>query len=93
MTIVTQFLWNFLVLKQLKKKTANKLDECQFAYREGRSVDDAVLTVINSVSEHLENSDSCARALFIDFSSAFNTIKPAILIEKLKSLGISPILY
>ncbi|KAL0197619.1 hypothetical protein M9458_006159, partial [Cirrhinus mrigala] len=38
---------------------------------------------------HLENKDSYVRMLFIDFSSAFNTIIPQQLINKLNLLGLN----
>ncbi len=38
---------------------------------------------------HLENKDSYVRMLFIDFSSAFNTIIPQQLINKLSLLGLN----
>ncbi len=38
---------------------------------------------------HLENNDSYVRMLFIDFSSAFNTIIPQQLINKLNLLGLN----
>lgn len=38
---------------------------------------------------HLEHSGSCVRMLFTDYSSAFNTIIPGILIRKLSDLGLS----
>ena len=48
-----------------------------------------VLTLSQILLEHLESPNSYARTLFIDFSSAFNTIKPSLLLDKLKSLGVS----
>ena len=47
------------------------------------------LALTHSVIEHLEKPNSYARALFIDFSSAFNTILPTLLIEQLASSGVS----
>ena len=81
-----------LVLGQLKSGIDHQLDPQQFAYRAGRSTEDAILSLTNSVYEHLDTKDSYARTLFIDFSSAFNTIKPTILIDKLKALNVSPAL-
>lgn len=48
-------------------------------------MEDAILCLLNLVYKHLEQPKSCARLLFIDFSSAFNTIQPHLLIEKLIS--------
>ena len=46
----------------------------------------------NLVVEHLENKNAYVRSVFIDFSSAFNTLKPDIVINKLRTLNVSPIL-
>ena len=59
------------------------LDPLQFAYRIGRGVDDATITLLNLLYRHLEGTKTQARLLFIDFSSAFNTIQPYILAQKL----------
>ncbi|TWW53895.1 hypothetical protein D4764_0015580, partial [Takifugu flavidus] len=60
-----------------------------YAYRKNRSTEDAVSTALHSVLSHLDNKDTYARMLFIDFSSAFNTVIPSKLITKLRDLGIS----
>ena len=58
-------------------------DDSQFAYREHRSTEDALTFLIDTVSAHLDaNSKNYARCLFVDFSSAFNTISPTLLIRK-----------
>ena len=79
-----------IILKQLLYEIDDKLDQCQFAYRKNKSTDDATLLLNNIVTEHLENKNAYVRSLFIDFSSAFNTIKPDIVVRKLKSLQVSP---
>ena len=68
------------------------MDNHQYAYRKNKSTEDCVLTLVDSIIKHLENSNSYARALFIDYSSAFNTIRPSILIKKLLHLNIPPVL-
>ena len=65
--------------------TEYNLDPLQFAYQSGRGVDDAKLFILNTLYRHLEASLSHARILFTDFSSAFNTIQPHILANKLVS--------
>ncbi|KAK3523086.1 hypothetical protein QTP86_013134 [Hemibagrus guttatus] len=59
----------------------------QFAYRPNRSMDDAITTTLHLSLTHLDNKDTYVRMLFIDFSSAFNTIIPQHLTEKLSLLG------
>ena len=72
-----------LVLSCLKTSIKSSLDPLQFAYREKRNVEDAVILFVDNVLKHLEGSRKYARCLFIDFSSAFNTIQPHILVQKL----------
>lgn len=64
-------------------------DPHQFAYRAGRSTDDAIITALHAALSHLEQQGSYARLLFVDFSSAFNTILPNRLVTKLLDLGLS----
>ncbi|TKS65503.1 RNA-directed DNA polymerase from mobile element jockey [Collichthys lucidus] len=78
-----------LVLAHLKDSLPPTLDPHQFAYRSNRSIDDAVSTALHSVLSHLDNNHTYARLLFIDFSSAFNTVIPSKLITKLGALGIN----
>ena len=65
--------------------TGNLLDPLQFAYRAGRGVDDAKLFILNTLYKHLEKPKAHARLLFADFSSAFNTVQPHILVQRLIS--------
>ncbi|XP_051931224.1 uncharacterized protein LOC127607140 isoform X1 [Hippocampus zosterae] len=79
-----------LVLNHLKNVTGPQLDPLQFAYRANRSVDDAVNIGLHYILEHLDSTGTYARILFVDFSSAFNTIIPELLTPKLLHLGVSP---
>ncbi|KAI5619464.1 gastrula zinc finger protein XlCGF28.1-like [Silurus asotus] len=79
-----------LVLAHLKKVTEQLLDPLQFAYRANRLVDDAVNMGLNYILQHLDCPGTYARILFVDFSSAFNTIIPGILHSKLLNLTIPP---
>ena len=77
-----------LVLRQIMVHTEAKLDEHQFAYRHGKSVEDAVLTLLHRIYKHVDQLNSYVRILFIDYSSAFNTIQPHIMIRKLLELNV-----
>lgn len=79
-----------IVLKHIKDATDDLMDPDQFAYRSNRSVDDATALSLHFVLQHLEAPGRYARILFIDFSSAFNTIIPQKLFNKLQQLNISP---
>ncbi len=78
-----------LVMHNIKTSIPNTLDPLQFAYRPNRSMDDAISSTLHLALTHLENKDSYVRMLFIDFSSAFNTIIPQQLINKLSLLGLN----
>ena len=78
-----------IVLKYMLPQVVHLLDPLQFAYRTKRSVEDATLSMLKLVLEHLERRGSYARILFVDFSSAFNTIQPHLMIRKLIDLGVS----
>ncbi len=78
-----------LVMQKIKTGLPNTLDPLQFAYRPNRSTDDAISTTLHLALTHLEKINSYVRMLFIDFSSAFNTIIPQQLINKLNLLGLN----
>ncbi len=66
------------------------LDPLQFAYRPNRSTDDAISHILHSSLTHIDSSNrNYARLLFIDYSSAFNTIVPIKLTSKLIDLGLN----
>ncbi|KAK3510725.1 hypothetical protein QTP70_015979 [Hemibagrus guttatus] len=77
-----------LVMKHIKTQLLSSLDPLQFAYHPNRSTDDAITTTLHLSLTHLENKDTYVQMLFIDFSSAFNTIIPQHLIEKLNLLAL-----
>ena len=79
-----------LVLKHLRKETAAHQDPLQFAYSQGRNTQDAILTLLHRLYEHLDQPGSHARLLFLDFSSAFNTLQPHLLVNKLLAMGVNP---
>ena len=78
-----------LVLHHLKSVLPRNLDPFQFAYRTNRSVEDAITVALHSILSHLDTRNSYVRLLFVDFSSAFNTIIPSKLVSKLSDLGIN----
>ena len=52
------------------------------------SVEDAVNMALHVLLQHLNTARTYARILFVDFSSAFNTIIPALLQDKLSLLHV-----
>ncbi|KAK3554261.1 hypothetical protein QTP70_020119, partial [Hemibagrus guttatus] len=77
-----------LVLAYLKNITGPLLDPLQFAYRANRSMDDAINMGLHFILQHLDKSGTYVRLLFVDFSSAFNTIIPTLLQTKLTQLSV-----
>ncbi len=66
------------------------LDPLQFAYHPNRSTDDAISQVLRSSLTHVDSKNgNYVRLLFIDYSSAFNTIVPIKLAVKLTDLGLN----
>ena len=78
-----------VVSKHLKFDVADPLDPFQFAYKASRGVEDASLTLLNLITQHLETAKSYVRILFVDFSSAFNTIEPYVLLKRLIDLHVN----
>lgn len=76
----------------LKTEVSCFLDPFQFAYKSNRSTDDAILAMTHSVNRHLEESSSYARLLFVDFSSAFNSLQPHLLIKRLNDFRVHPLI-
>ena len=82
-----------ILLQYLVSLTKEKLDPCQFAYKKGCGTEDAVATLVHLITKHLDQSkDNYARVLFLDFSSAFNTIQSDILVSKMVQLELNPYL-
>uniref|UniRef100_A0A3P9AUA1 Reverse transcriptase domain-containing protein n=1 Tax=Maylandia zebra TaxID=106582 RepID=A0A3P9AUA1_9CICH len=77
-----------LVRYHITAALPSSLDPHQFAYRANRSTEDAIATALNVALTHLERQGSYVRMLFVDYSSAFNTILPYKLDAKLKDLGL-----
>lgn len=61
------------------------IDPLQFAYRSKRSCTDAILFMLENMYLHCDGArfGNSVRTMFFDFSSAFNTIQPHLLIQKL----------
>ena len=79
-----------ILTEELRKEVGPRLDQYQFAYSKNRSTCDAISTLAHLTLKHLEKQFTYARLLFVDFSSAFNTIRPDILLRKLAQLDVNP---
>lgn len=76
------------ILPKISSCTKPVMDKLQFAYLPNRSTDDAIITLIHELTQHLDHGSNYARCLFIDYSSAFNTMQPHILIERLATYNV-----
>jgi hypothetical protein len=79
-----------IVLSTLRVQVSTFQDPLQFAYRARVGVDDALLFLVNTIYSHLEKSCSYVRIMFFDFSSAFNTIQPHLLAQKMNLMFLHP---
>ena len=61
--------------------------DLQFACKARRGVEDAGLILVNLIASHPDTFVLYVRVMIMDFSSAFNTIQPHILIKRLLDLG------
>lgn len=71
---------------KLKEEVKNHLDP----YQNKRGTSDAILTMLHHVVKHLEDPNAQARFLFLDLSSAFNTMQPHLMLSKLNILAVNP---
>ena len=81
-----------LVKEHINSTLPDTLDPLQFAYRTSRSTDDAIVITLHTALSHLDKRNTYVRLLFIDYSSAFNTIVPSKLVINLETLGLDPTL-
>lgn len=64
------------------------LDPLQFAYQPRLGVEDAITFMVNRMYAHLDKSASTVRVMFFYFSSAFHTLRPDLLGEKLAAIQV-----
>uniref|UniRef100_A0A665T724 Reverse transcriptase domain-containing protein n=1 Tax=Echeneis naucrates TaxID=173247 RepID=A0A665T724_ECHNA len=81
-----------LFLNLLRPQVQHAQDPLQFAYRAGVGVEDAILYLLHRAHSHLDKGGGTVRILFLDFSSAFNTIQPLMLQDKLLRMQVDPCL-
>ena len=48
------------------------MDDLQFPHKVKRGVDDAILTLLNLISSHLDYPGTTTHVISVDFSSTFN---------------------
>ena len=71
------------LLPKITTHTYRVVDKLHFAYQANWSTDDAIITLIHQIAQHLDGDSQYARSLFIDYSSTLTTMQPRILISRL----------
>ena len=71
------------LLHILRPQVRHALDPLQFAYQEKVGVEDAIVYLMHRAHSYLDKGKGAVRIMFFDFSSAFNTIQPVLLGDKL----------
>ena len=84
------------IIKNLLCEQVKTFTDCyQFAYTKNRCVEDATLSLTEYVLNHVDQPNQSHRSnfvkiLFVDFSSAFNTIQPHLMMNKLNEMNVNP---
>ncbi|KAI3374559.1 hypothetical protein L3Q82_021139 [Scortum barcoo] len=76
-------------LKRINTRKAPGPDGIPGPAQLSRSTEDAISLTLHTALSHLDQRDTYVRMLFIDYSSAFNTIVPSKLVTKLRDLGLN----
>ena len=77
-----------LVIAHINSIIPDTLDPLQFAYRSNIFIYDTISIKLHTALIHPDKSNTYVRMLFIDYSSALNTIVPSKLITKLRTLEL-----
>ena len=64
------------------------LHSSQFGFTKGKSTIIQLIWYLDEVYKNVQINDICVEALYLDFEKSFDKIDHAILIEKLKSIGV-----
>ena len=75
LTSVAMKCFERLVMAQINTIIQETLDPLQFVSLPNRSTDDAIYIALHTALSHLNKRNTNVRMLFIDYSSAFNTLK------------------
>jgi post-segregation antitoxin (ccd killing protein) len=78
-----------LVMAHINSSIPANLDPLQFAYYPNRSIDVAISIALYTALTHLDKRYTYVRMLFIDNSSALNTVVPSKLVTKLRTMGLN----
>lgn len=68
-------------------ETNDLLSPCQFGFRRGKSTEDAIAKLLETVTGNLDKGRCCV-GVFLDLAKAFDTVSVPILLKKLENLGV-----
>ncbi|KAF7699141.1 hypothetical protein HF521_003883, partial [Silurus meridionalis] len=89
LTSVVMKCFERLVRDFITASLPDTLDPLQFAYRQNRSTEDAIAHLLHTTISHLDQRNgNYTKMLFVDYSSAFNTIIPSTLTSQLEVLPL-----
>ena len=78
-----------VIARQITGSVSNCFDHLQFAYKSQRGTDDATVSLVNTLTKHIQVPTHFARVLFIDFTSAFNSMQIHTLLQRLIDIGVN----
>lgn len=88
LTVVSKILEKLLNRRLLSYLKRNSKIACnQFGFREGKSTEDAVLELTDTIVKNI-NDKTKTIGIFLDLSRAFDTVSVPILLKKMENLGI-----
>jgi hypothetical protein len=73
------------LLNKIRSNLNSAEDPLQFAYKPKRSTLDAVATLIHQINSSLDSGNTVYKCLFLDYSSAFNTIPRESIISTMET--------
>ncbi|KAI5616883.1 gastrula zinc finger protein XlCGF28.1-like [Silurus asotus] len=90
LTSVVMKCFERLVRDFITASLPDTLDPLTFAYCQNRLTEDAIANLLHTTISQLDQKNgNYTKMLFVDYSSAFNTIIPSTLTSKLEVLGLS----
>ncbi|WP_432422668.1 RNA-directed DNA polymerase [Streptococcus dysgalactiae] len=75
------------ILSRLQSSMNVPHDPFQFAYKSNRCTLDAVSSLVHRIAKSLNDSAKSVRCVFLDYSSAFDSVPRSLLLHKLETFG------
>ena len=88
-SVIMKCFEKYIMVSVLKSETNSELVPLQFGHRQGRSTDDAINSIAHLTLKHLEDPKAYAYPLLIEFSPAFYTLQPHLLLQKMTQMNVN----